>query len=167
MSRLFLCASLAALLLAPAGSKADELAEKGKVIFKKSQHAVVTVELVLKNKFSMSGMAGQANESRQDVTGTVVDPSGLTVLSLSATDPAQMLQNMMGSGAEDESRIKMESELSDVKILLDDGSEIPAEIILRDKDLDLAFIRPKVKVNSPMTAVDLAAGGKAVREFGG
>src|SRR2546422_5707095 len=37
----------------------------------------------------------------------------------------------------------------------DDGAEIPAEIVLRDKDLDLAFIRPKTKPASPMPAVDL------------
>jgi len=140
---------------------ADELAEKGKAIFKKNQHAVVTVELVLKNKFSMSGLGGQSNESRQDATGTVVDPSGLTVMSLSATDPAQLLQNMISTGSDDDTKFKMESELSDVKILLDDGSEIPAEVILRDKDLDLAFIRPKTKVSSPMTSLDLTSSGKA------
>jgi len=141
--------------------QADELAEKGKAIFKKNQHAVVTVELVLKNKFSMSGMGGQSNESRQDATGTVVDASGLTVMSLSATDPAQLLQNMMAGGSDEESRFKMETELSDVKILLEDGSEIPAEVILRDRDLDLAFIRPKTKISLPMTALDLANSGKA------
>src|SRR5712691_1683485 len=113
--------------------RGDELAEKGKAIFKKNQHAVVTVELVLKNKFSMSGAGGQSNESRQDATGTVVDASGLTVMSLSATDPAQLLQNMMAGGSDEESRFKMETELSDVKILLEDGSEIPAEVILRDR----------------------------------
>src|SRR5712691_6595400 len=124
---LVLCLSLAR------PCQADELAEKGKAIFKKNQHAVVTVELVLKNKFSMSGMGGQSNESRQDATGTVVDPSGLTVMSLSATDPSQLLQNMMSGGSDEESRFKMETELSDVKILLEDGSEIPAEVILRDR----------------------------------
>src|SRR5881296_3501778 len=124
---------------------ADDLADKGRAIFKQHQHAVVTVQLVLKNKFSMAGRGGEANESRQDVTGTVVDPSGLTVLSLSATDPGQTLQSMFSSSDED-SKFKMETELSDIKILLDDGSELPSEVVLRDRDLDLAFIRPKAKV---------------------
>ena len=39
----------------------------------------------------------------------------------------------------------METEVNDIKILLEDGAEVPAEIVLRDKDLDLAFIRPKAK----------------------
>ena len=148
---------LTALLLTPCF--ADELAEKGRAVFKKNQLAVVTVQIVLKSKFSVSGRGGQSNESRQDVTGTVVDISGLTVLSLSTVDPAQLFQNMM-SGSEDESKFKMETELSDIKILLDDGTEVPSEVVLRDKDLDLAFIRPKTKLTSPMAALDLTKAGR-------
>lgn len=140
---------------------ADELAEKGRAIFKANQHAVVTVQLVVKSKFSMGGMGGQANESRQDVTGTVLDPSGLVVLSLAATDPGQMIQSMMSGMSDDDSKFKMETELSDIKILLDDGSEIPAEVVLRDRDLDLAFVRPKAPPANPFIALDLAQNAKA------
>jgi S1-C subfamily serine protease len=140
---------------------ADELADKGRAIFKKNQHAVVTIQLVLKSKVSFGGRGGEANESRQDATGTIVDPSGLAVLSLSATDPSYLLQNMMAGVSDDDSRFKMETELSDVKMLLDDGTEMPAEVVLRDKDLDLAFIRPKTKPATPMTALDLSSSAKA------
>jgi S1-C subfamily serine protease len=146
-------------LAAPAG--ADELADKGRAIFKSHQQAVVTVQVVLKSKFSMGGLGGQANESRQDLTGTVLDPSGLTVLALSATDPGQMMQSMIAGMTDEDSKIKMETELSDVKILLDDGVEVPAEVVLRDKDLDLAFIRPKAKPANPMAALDLTQAGRA------
>jgi S1-C subfamily serine protease len=141
--------------------QADELSEKGKAIFKQNQRAVVTVQLVLKSKVSMAGMGGQSNEARQDATGTVVDSSGLTVLSLSATDPGQLLQNMMSGGSDEESKYKIETELTDAKILLDDGGEVPAEVVLRDKDLDLAFLRPKAKLSTPMAALDLSKSGKA------
>src|SRR5467141_2341500 len=156
-----LLALFAAFLFLGPLCQADDLADKGRAIFKQHQHAVVTVQLVLKSKFSVGGRGGESNESRQDVTGTVVDPSGLTVLSLSATDPAQMLQTMMGGGGDDESKFKMETELGDVKILLDDGTELPAEVVLRDRDLDLAFIRPKTKVTTPLTALDLTQSAKA------
>jgi len=142
-------------------ARADDLAEKGRAIFKKNQHSVVTVQLVLNSKMSFGGRGGEANESRQDVTGTIVDPSGLTVLSLSATDPTALLQNMMSGLSDGDSKFKMESELSDVKILLDDGTEVPAEVVLRDKDLDLAFIRPKAKLTTPMNALDLNNPAKA------
>src|SRR4051812_47853611 len=92
--------------------RAEDLADQGRKIFAANQHVVVTVQLVLKSKISMPGMGGQSSEARQDATGTVVDPSGLTVLSLSVTDPSQLL-NMGFGGSDDDSKFKMESELSD------------------------------------------------------
>src|ERR1051326_8395471 len=152
---------IAAFFFLAVRAPADDLADKGRTIFKKHQHSVVTVQIVVKSKFSFGGMGGQANESRQDVTGTFVDPSGLTVVSLSATDPGQMVQSMMSGMSDDESKFKMETELSDLKILLDDGTEAPAEVVLRDKDKDLAFIRPKTKLSTPIAALELANSAKA------
>ena len=139
--------TLAGLILTLAlSSPADEVAQKGREIFEKNQHSVVTVSEVLK----MSG-SGRSNEQKQDLTGTVVDPSGLTVVALSMADPGELYQRMLG---DDYSR-HIDTEVADLKILMEDGSEVPAEIVLRDKDLDLAFIRPKSKVATPMAAVDL------------
>src|SRR5262245_55017763 len=103
---------------------ADELADKGRQIFKKNQHAVVTVQAVIKLKMSMPGAGGDASEYKQDITGTVLDASGLTVLALSSCDPSDMLQGIMSSMSGDGggSRLKVDAELNDVKILLDDGT---------------------------------------------
>jgi S1-C subfamily serine protease len=132
-------------------AQADEVAEKAREVFKRQQKAVVTVQIVLKATYTSSGRTSPASETKREITGTVVDPSGLTVLSLSECDPAEMYQMMMNdSGA------RMETEVTDVKVLQDDGTEIPAEIVLRDRDLDLAFLRPKTKPASPMPAVDLS-----------
>jgi hypothetical protein len=146
--------TLAALILGLAGmafpGQASELAEKGREIFKRNQHAVVTVQVVL--KLTYSG-AAKSTETRQEITGTVIDPAGLTVLALSAADPSEMYQRVL---ADPGSQPKLETEVTDLKILLADGTELPAEIVLRDKDLDLAFIRPKTKPGSPMAAVDFS-----------
>jgi hypothetical protein len=143
-----------ALIVLTAAARADEIADKGRDIFKRNQHAVVTVQVVLKASNSSGGRSSDPNESKNDVTGTVIDPSGLTVLALSACDPADLYRRI----SED---YKIETEVNDLKILLDDGTEIPAEIVLRDKDLDLVFIRPKTKPASPMVAVDLSKSGPA------
>lgn len=127
---------------------ADDVADKGRAILAKNQHAVVTVAIVLKVTYSNAGQSSAPQESRQELTGTVIDPSGLTVLALSACDPSDMYQRM-------DPRYKIETEVSDIKIMLADGTELAAEIVLRDKDLDLAFIRPKTKPAGPMAAVDL------------
>jgi len=137
-----------ALTLLAATCRADELAEKGRDIFKKNQLAVVTVQVVL--KMTGGGRGGGPSENKQDITGTVIDPSGLTVLALSAVDPVELYRRMS------DKYNKIDTQINDVKILLDDGTEMPSEIVLRDKDLDLAFIRPKTKPAAPMVAVDLS-----------
>ena len=137
-----------ALTLLAATCRADDLGEKGREIFKKNQHAVVTVQVVL--KVNGGGRGGGPTESKEDLTGTVIDPSGLTVLALSAVDPVELYRRMS------DKYNKIDTQINDVKILLDDGTEIPSEIVLRDKDMDLAFIRPKAKSSTPMAAVDLS-----------
>ncbi|HMC27656.1 MAG TPA: serine protease [Verrucomicrobiae bacterium] len=146
-----------------ASSGADEMAEKARAVFKKNQSSVVTIQLVVKSKMGFAGAGGDSRESKQEVSGTVIDPSGLTAVSLSSTDPTSLLQGFMsgfGGDGEDNFKFKMDSELSDVKLLSQDGTELPAEIVLRDKDLDLAFLRPKSKPATPLAAVDLGSSAK-------
>ena len=150
LNRIIVVPLLLAVALA-VSARADEVSDKGREIFKKNEHAIVTVTLV--QKMAATGRSG-AREAKQDITGMVVDPSGLTVLALSSVDPSELYRHL----AEE---YKTEIEVSDVKILLEDGTEMPAEIVLRDKDLDLAFIRPKTKPASPMAALDLSKSSRA------
>jgi hypothetical protein len=140
----------AACTLWTATGRADDLGDKGRDIFKKYQHAVVTVQTVLKVTDSRGGRSSNPSEIKRDLTGTVIDPSGLTVLALSSVDPAELYRRVS------EEYNKIDTQVNDVKLLLDDGTEVPSEIVLRDEDLDLVFIRPKAKTSAPMTAVDLS-----------
>jgi S1-C subfamily serine protease len=135
----------------------DEVASKGQEILDKNQHAVVTLKLVIKSSYSKDGQTSEPSETKYEISGTVLDSSGLTVLALSACDPAEFYKQVVPAY----SAYKIQSEISDLKILLDDNREIPAEVVLRDKDLDLAFVRPKAKVSEPMTAVDFRQGVSA------
>jgi hypothetical protein len=141
---------ITALALSAAAARADDMAQKGREIFNANQHAVVTVEAVLK----ITGGSSGPSEVKTDSTGTVLDATGLTVLALSSVDPADLYKRLS-------ERNKMETEVSEMKILLADGTEMPAEIVLRDKDLDLAFVRPKAKPAAPMAAVDLSKSSTA------
>src|SRR5437899_2682910 len=113
---------------------------------------------------SMGGR-DQKSESKTDTTGTVIDPSGLTVVSLATTDPGSMVKDAyaraIAARGGDMSQFKFESELSDVKIVLADGTEIPADVVLRDKDLDLAYLRPSDKPAKPVPFIDLKRDAKA------
>jgi hypothetical protein len=104
-----------------------------------TQKAVVTIRLVSKMKISLMGQ-NQDQESKIEVVGTVIDPDGLTVTDLSSLDPTYMLQSIVGllGGA----GMKLDSEVKETAILLEDGTEVAAEVVLKDSDLGLAFIRP-------------------------
>ena len=139
-------------------ARADEAAKAGRDVLAKSQGAVVTVKLAIKQSMSMGGHDSKS-ESKTDTTGTVIDPSGLTVVSLATTDPGSMVKDAyeraITARGGDTSQFKFESELSDVKIVLADGTEIPADVVLRDKDLDLAYLRPSDKPAKPLPFINL------------
>ena len=133
----------------PAFAQTDE--EKARAILEANKKAVVTVKMVIKEKYSMGGES-QDNESKTEATGAVIGDDGLTVLALSSTDPTTVIRNMMGSRADD---MEMSCEITDMKFLLDDGTEISAKVVLRDNELDLAYARPLTKPAAPMAFIDL------------
>src|SRR5262245_58342214 len=158
-----LCVVAAATLLALAAPGIPVLAQDeraaGREIVKKWQSAIVTVRVVLKMRVSVGGREMQSMDESVETVGTVIDPSGLTVLSLGALNPGAMMNKMIGGGS-GQGRTELRSAPSDVKLRLSDGKELPARIVLRDEDLDLAFLRPTAKPEKPLVAIDLADEGK-------
>ncbi|HNR32126.1 MAG TPA: trypsin-like peptidase domain-containing protein, partial [Candidatus Hydrogenedentes bacterium] len=139
-------------------SSAGEIEEQARAVMEQNQHAVVTVQLTTKTQVSFMGMGNEESEDKTEVTGTVIQPDGLTVIALSATDPMSMLQSLMGGMMD---QMETNTRVIDVKMLRDDGSEIPSRVVLRDKDLDLAFVRPINKPADPLPCVDLTNAGTA------
>jgi hypothetical protein len=146
----------AVMLLTGSLALADETAESGRRVLAKHQDAVVTVKLVV--SYSMTfGARDQQSESKTEAVGTIIDPAGLTVISLTAIDPSAMMKARMRSQT---TELKIDSQVKDAKITLADGTEIPAEVVLRDKDLDLAYVLPTEKPAKPLPALDLAHAAK-------
>jgi S1-C subfamily serine protease len=117
--------------------------------------AIVTVEAVAKLSSSEGGDDSK-REMNLEVNGTVIDPNGLTVLSLPDIDPSALLTQLMGAPAG-----SIQSEVSNVRLLMDDGTEIPAKMVLRDKEQNLAFVRPATRPTTPMAYVDLKSSAAA------
>jgi hypothetical protein len=155
--------AIATAVVMAATAWADDLAGIGREILAKHQDAVVAVKLAIKQSVSMGGRENKS-ESKTATTGTVIDPSGLTVVSLAATDPSSTIKDAyaraIAARGGDMSQFKFDSELNDVKIVLADGTEIPAEVVLRDKDLDLAYLRPSEKPAKPLACLDLTKDAK-------
>ncbi len=140
---------LLGLLLFPLVAGADELAEKGRTVFDKNKAAVVTVEAVISMSFG-----GEEGEQPAFANGAVIDPMGLTVVSLALLDPVSMADSMGELPGE------VTSKVVSLKIIGGNGTEIDAEVVLRDKDFGLAFVRPVEKPKESLPFIDLGAAGK-------
>ncbi len=151
-------AAVCTIVIAPLAAS-DEVSEKGPAILEKNKDAVVTVMLVLNQKMSMPGRGSQDNESRSEATGTVIGADGLTVVSLSTVDASSIMDAMM-AGQPGASDFTIETDVVSAKILLGDDTEVPAKVVLRDKDLDLAFVRPIEKPESPFAFIDMVDAGE-------
>lgn len=144
---------LAALAVSAFCSAVAGIKRDASKIQEKHNEAVVWVEGVLKMQISSQG---QTQNQDQEVTslGTVVSEDGLTVVPNSALNPSGMMAQMMrGMG------MSMSGNLTDVKLLLADGTEIPAYVVLKDEDLDIAFIAPSEEAEesdlSKLRSIDL------------
>jgi hypothetical protein len=155
-------AALAACMAgAPRPAAADDIDAVARGVAAKSAKSVVTVKLVIKLK-----AGGREQEEKLEIVGTVIDPSGLTLVSASAIEPTAMLggaggrRGGRGGGAGGGGEApRIESEVGETAIVLDDGTEVEADVVLKDQDLDLAFIRPREAQKLP--AVELKPRGRA------
>jgi hypothetical protein len=148
---LLVCLALAC-ALPPAAAQADPQGAAARAVSAASGDAVIQVRLVMKFRFVSEGEEASEEEDTSEAIGTVIDPSGLAVCALSEVDPAHRMK-MMGEEDED---FRFEADVVSVHYVLGEGKEIPAKIVLRDQDLDLAFIRPTEAQAEPFKAVDLA-----------
>jgi S1-C subfamily serine protease len=150
-------AALVGLLTMTVGAQ-DERA-RARAIVDTWQGAIVNVRVVLKMRMTAGGREVQSMDESVETVGTVVDPAGLTVLSLGSLNPGAMVNRMMSSGS-GQDRVEFLTEPTDVRLRLPDGRELPARIVLRDEDLDLVFLRPTTRPEQPLVAVDLTDEGR-------
>ncbi|NLN94448.1 MAG: trypsin-like peptidase domain-containing protein [Candidatus Hydrogenedens sp.] len=127
---------------------ADEDGVLGRQVFEARKDSVVTLRTVVGLNFG-----GGEVENEQEANATLISPEGLAVLALTGVDPAQMISGLSMGGDDISSRI------ISMRMILADGSEKPAEVILRDKDLDLALVRLTEKPEEALPFVDLAEAG--------
>jgi hypothetical protein len=132
---------------------AAELVDAARAALASSADTVVAVRVVVKVKMNANGQS-QDTEDKIEANATVIDPAGLAVTSAAQLDPTAAVKNVlnrMGQGA----MVKLESEIKETAVLMADGTEADADIVLTDPDLDLAFIRLR-DAKQKLTAAALA-----------
>ena len=131
------CAAVVAMGAGVCGAAdGDAARQAARTIYQERQDAVVAVSAVLKLE-----IGGQTQDKDLNLYGTVLDENGLTVVSCTMVDPFATLGDslkMEGAGA-----MAPKGSTSKIKIMLADGTEIPAKIAYEDPDMDLAFLVPE------------------------
>ena len=109
----------------------------------------------MKIDVSAGGRSLPPQEQKLEALGTIIAPDGLTVMSLTTIDPkSKILARLRTNSA------SVQVNYTDVFILKPDGTEIPAKVLLKDADLDLAFLLP-LESNGSSFPVFCKPSGKA------
>ena len=148
----FVGAFIAVVLLSHS-TLADETAATMRQVVAQHGDSVVTVKMAIKETMSMEGFGSEQSEYTQEINATVISPEGLMVTSLMRVDPATMMAALF-PGDEDEG-FETKTEITAIRVLFGD-KEVESEVVLRDRDLDLAFLRPLKKPEAPWKYSDLA-----------
>jgi hypothetical protein len=115
----------------------------GRKVLKNSANALIGLTAIAKLQIKASGAGSQEKEMKIDCTSLVIDPLGLSVTSLTNLNPQNGMGRIRAQGRGGESiDISIECELHGIKMRLPDGTEVPARVVLKDDDLDLAFLAP-------------------------
>jgi S1-C subfamily serine protease len=133
-------------------------------IVKKRGDAVVMVTATLKVRYNVGGR-DQTQDQQAQANATVLDASGLTVLSLSTLQPDDLMARSLSARVSPDTKVDVTTEPSEIKMHLADGREVPAKLVLRDQDLDLAFIRPSQPPSAPMTCVDMPSAKASILDL--
>ncbi len=163
MSRRCAIAMAAAMMVSASVAWAQTPEERAgaRDLIAKQGNAVVFVLGTAKIRINQGGRE-QNQDSRIQALVTIIDSSGLGVMSLTALDPGEFLSAQMSRGRAAGAGVSVSTEASDLRYRMPDGNEIPVRVVLRDKELDLAFLRPVEKPAAPVAAIDLPTSRPAV-----
>jgi hypothetical protein len=151
-----LCAAIM-LMSVTAHAQTPEERASARGLVTKYGDAVITVLGTAKVRVNQGGREVQNRDERIQATATMLDGSGLAVMSLASIDPSDLIMaNAERANRPGAPPVNVTAESSDLRYRMADGREVPARVVLRDKDLDMAFLRPVAPPSAPVVALDTA-----------
>lgn len=138
MDRLIATTLLACAALNAAAHAQDATPDAARAVMQAQAQNVVTIRIAAKVRISAADAGSMDTDLLVESTGFLLDPRGLVVSSLNATDPQKFYEAYLEED-EDAGDYSMSTEISKLTVIFDGGEEIEAEPGLRDTDLDLAY----------------------------
>ena len=142
---------LAAVLTAGSSWAASgELQTSARKLVAAHQDAVVWLSVIAKTTISTEGdapaqvksaLGAMDKEAKSEATGTIIDASGLIVTALASIDKSSVVDGKTIETQMGTVKLKATSEIKEIKVIMPDGTEIPADLVLKDADLGLGFVR--------------------------
>lgn len=130
-----------------AGRAEDSLPVATRKVFEQNKDSVIWISAVAKMSFGTSDSKAPMNipdqERKFEAVGTIIDAGGLVVAALSTLDPTREITGREINTPSGKVRLDATATLKEVKLILPDGTEVPADVVMKDLDLDLAFLKPK------------------------
>lgn len=167
--RIFTIALVALLASKPFAHAEDTSQAAARKLLAEKGDSVVWLSAVAKISMTAAGSSDSPmnipdRERKVESLATVIDASGLLVTAMSQMDPSREMEGREFNTAKGPVKFDVSVTLKEVKVVLQDGTEIPAEQVMKDVDLDLAFFRVKAdsKEAKDVTfkALDLNDSGK-------
>jgi len=122
--------------------------------------AVISLNAVLKFEAKGVELPGLDQEQKTQCAAVVIDPSGLAVTSLTNLNPQKALGKIRINRGGAPMTLELDCQIQEVKYRLTDGTEVPARVVLKDDDLDVAFLTPQKPLDAAtqakMAAISLA-----------
>jgi len=154
---------LAIALISSAGFAAAEdqsVSDAARSVMEAQRANVVTVRLAARVRVGSADSGSEDMDLVIEASGFVLDPAGLVVTSLNASDPRQLYEQYLNddSGSSD---YTLSSEISKITVVFEGGQEVEAEAGLRDTDLDLAYFLLKKPATIGSVVAPAAAAPRA------
>ncbi len=135
MNKILISVSLLCLFVLQSSGKKPEAVWRQ--LLKDHANCVTWVSVTVKLEISAGGRSMPPQEQKLEALGTIIADDGLTVLSLNKVDPtANILSRLRSSSG------SVNVNYTEVNLLMQDGTEVPAKLLLKDSDLDLAYVLP-------------------------
>jgi hypothetical protein len=149
--------ALAPILAAPLASQDIPLSK----LLESNADAVITVQFVIQVKMSgtLGGLMGEAQEYETEAVCVVIDPKGLVLCSNTQlggfTDVMARVMGRMGADSD------VAATPTQIRTLVaGEAKPLPARLLVRDTDLDLAWLQIDAGADRRFSYIDFAKGAK-------